>query len=333
MRNNNIFRNQQLNPLALGLIQGGFDMMRNSSSRDPSVSGRAISSGLGQGLNVYQNAIYQNALQRYKEEELDMKREDRKRMLESRKLEDEYLKKKTASMLPPITKGQEEEIELGGKKKLEDYKAGLKALEKGRSNLASAEKLYADLNDMSNALTKVSNTGYGILSSPLSAILPGGDTRADRQAVSSLGLNIQMGFTSQTKGAISDKEMAMFKGATPGLNQTPEANRKIINAMLAGTQRVKQKELFKEAWFNKYGHLQGAEKMWSKFLKQAPIIDKDFNVNQGNISNWQGFLDPNILPQAFIPSQVPQLNLEGRTSTNAQTGERLIMKNGQWQPI
>lgn len=117
------------------------------------------------------------------------------------------------------------------------------------------------------------------------------------EEVQSLGTEIQLLFTQQTKGAISNREMDLFGQATPGMSMSDAGAQNVINGMEAGAIRAREKPKFFEAWRKKNGTLDGADAAWDSFVETTPIIIPDgqggFTVNKSNAIAWQRFLDPN----------------------------------------
>ena len=170
-------------------------------------------------------------------------------------------------------------------------KQDVKKLGKIGDAASAAESLLGDVGAMRAALEKVKGTGLPIVSSPLAALLPGGDTKQDREVVKALATKMQLQFTKQTKGAISDKEMSLFAASTPGLRQTPGANKKILDAMEVAAERAQEKEVFFRQWIETKGGLSGAENKWDQFVKENPVIGKDFKINDANVGAWESYLN------------------------------------------
>lgn len=112
------------------------------------------------------------------------------------------------------------------------------------------------------------------------------------ETLKNFGTNFVLGFVQQTKGAISDREMNLFSSASPGLQNTRQGNLKIANAMEAGAQRTVEKSSFLRSYIEQNGSLSGADTAWKKYTNENPIVDKNLNINSGNISNWQPYLAP-----------------------------------------
>lgn len=113
--------------------------------------------------------------------------------------------------------------------------------------------------------------------------------------IRSLAANIQLQFTQQTKGAISDREMAMFASATPGLGMTDQGAARVIPAMKAGARRVIERNKFYQQWMtNNRGNLTGADEAWDKYVNENPVIYQDnqgaLQINERNLQNWRNYL-------------------------------------------
>lgn len=127
---------------------------------------------------------------------------------------------------------------------------------------------------------------------PISAMLP--SYSAPAQNVDSAAVEIQLEFTKQTKGAITEREMGLFKSATPGWQMTDEAARPVIDAMRAAADRSKERAKFFDAWLRTHQTLDGAMGAWDGFMKENPIIEQDqtgkFKVRPENVKGWERYL-------------------------------------------
>lgn len=114
------------------------------------------------------------------------------------------------------------------------------------------------------------------------------------QALNSKALEIQLGFTEKTKGAITDREMATFKAATPGLDMSDDAAEKVMNGMEATALRVREKAKFFEAYLNQNRTHAGAQEAWDQFKNEKPVITGDgkggIKVNRENIGAWKDYI-------------------------------------------
>jgi hypothetical protein len=174
-----------------------------------------------------------------------------------------------------------------GEKVLEKEEA--KQIQKEREAASEATKMIGNIVSMRSALQKSGNTG------PIAGSMPAvfdpiiGDS-GSRQFARTKSTEFQLAFTNMTKGAISDREMALFAAAPPGLGRDEEANEKILNGMEAASRRAQERAEFIETYKMTNGTLRGAERAWSSFIDQNPILDKDLNLNVDNIDNWQDYI-------------------------------------------
>lgn len=170
-------------------------------------------------------------------------------------------------------------------------------VDKLRDEADTAEATSGDINFMRAILSQTDYTGFGGEQVKDAKVFFGGGEA--EQTVSSKATELQLSFTEKTKGAISDKEMALFAIATPGLKNRPGANKMILDGMELGAQRAIQKSLFNERWLNSYGNLTGAAQAWKNFTDNNPVIDGDASNPEGwtfnikNLDNWESYLDKN----------------------------------------
>jgi hypothetical protein len=64
----------------------------------------------------------------------------------------------------------------------------------------------------------------------------------------SLAIDAAMDYIAQTKGAVSDREMALYAKAAQGTDKSPEANRIIIETAKKTAQWKKSKDLALNTW-------------------------------------------------------------------------------------
>lgn len=204
---------------------------------------------------------------------------------------------------------------------------------------ATASQLESLGNQLSIVSENVGYTGpgggiYGAVDN-LVGVLPGDE--GSRGAFQSLAMEAQLSFTEKTKGAITDREMGMFRQAVPNLSQTPEANKDIAAVMQAGARRVQTRATFFENWARKHGSLEGAQEVWNEYMRDNPIIESDgqngFSVRQeGDI---MGYL--NRLPaMSYTPDAIgkmsrndlDQIPIEKMTGPQLDAIERRFMELG-----
>lgn len=177
--------------------------------------------------------------------------------------------------------------------------ANVKRVEKYKSEADSARGLIANLGEI-EALRK---------NAPdlLKGLPPGMGTSIARwtdyfgatdgvMALSPKELDIQLGFTERTKGAITDREMGLFAGGVPGLGMTDAAADTVIAGMRAAANRKVEQSKFYEAWLGKNrGSLEGAQDAWDSYINANPIItrnrDGSLSINNKNVGNWKEYVD------------------------------------------
>ncbi len=136
--------------------------------------------------------------------------------------------------------------------------------------------------------------------------LPG--DKGARGAFKSLAMEAQLTFTEKTKGAITDREMGMFRAAVPNLSQTKEGNMAIAQVMKAGAARAQSRAAFFESWARKHGSLEGAQEVWSDYMRDNPLISEDGNGIKANPEgDWQSYLNRQPA-MAYTPESIMQMS-------------------------
>lgn len=149
--------------------------------------------------------------------------------------------------------------------------------------VSSSARGAAQLESLGGQLGVIApNVGYsgpagglvgGVLDAAEAVGIDAPGTPGARGAMRSLGMEAQLAFTEKTKGAITDREMGMFREAVPGMSQRPEANAIIAEVMQAGAKRLQTRDAFYQDWARKYGSLEGANAVWSDYMRDNPIIE------------------------------------------------------------
>ena len=86
-------------------------------------------------------------------------------------------------------------------------------------------------------------------------------------------------------GAASDRDVAMFRGATIGLDKDEKTNLKIIDQALAISKRIEDKARFMANFKNVYGDINGAEAEYQRFANSKPLFNNDGTVNTENLTS------------------------------------------------
>ena len=147
-------------------------------------------------------------------------------------------------------------------------------IKEAQDGAVSAQAMKSTLTQMKQVAPKVGYTGpmgelYGKVDDVIN-ILPG-DSGA-RGAFKNMSMEAQLSMTEKTKGAITDREMGMFKAAVPGLSQTPEGNQEIIKVMEAAADRSIQRATALEQWVAQNGTTDGFTAQWNAYLEANPLI-------------------------------------------------------------
>jgi len=137
-----------------------------------------------------------------------------------------------------------------------------------------------------------------------------GDSGA-RGAFKSLAMEAQLTFTEKTKGAITDREMGMFRAAVPNLGQTQEGNAAIAQVMKAGAARTQSRAAFFENWARKHGSLEGAQEVWSEYMRDNPLIAEEGGSIKANPEgDWQSYLSRQPA-MSYTPENIMQMDAAG----------------------
>ena len=161
--------------------------------------------------------------------------------------------------------------------------------------------------------------------------IPSGQEAGNAEALRSKSVDIQLGFSEKTKGAITDREQSMFAGATPGLYMSDTGAKQVLDGQEAGAARVIEKSKFYQTYVQKHNGLAGADQAWDRFIKDKPIFsrgkDGQLAVNRDNIGGWE-----NYVGEGDSPAQNPGASMKGRTATNPQTGAKMVHDGNGWVP-
>ncbi len=202
--------------------------------------------------------------------------------------------------------------------------AALEEINNAARNATDIESLATQLETIAPQVGYTGPGGqvYGFIDDAV-GFLPG-DSGA-RGAFKSLGLEAQLTFTEKTTGAITDREMGMFKAAVPNLNQTQEGNTSIAQVMKAGAARIQARAAFFENWARKNGSLEGAQEVWSEYMRDNPLITEDGNGIKANPEgDWQSYLNRQPA-MSYTPQSIMQMDRAavGQVPIEKLTGPQL----------
>ncbi len=162
-----------------------------------------------------------------------------------------------------------------------------------------------------------------------------GDSGA-RGAFKSLAMEAQLTFTEKTKGAITDREMGMFRAAVPNLTQTHEGNTAIAQVMKAGAARSQSRAAFFENWARKHGSLEGAQEVWSEYMRDNPLIAEAENggVKANPEGDWQSYLNRQPA-MTYTPENIMQMDAAGlaQIPIEKMTGPQLDALERRFQEL
>ena len=173
-------------------------------------------------------------------------------------------------------------VQIGGSPKQHqkfDEQAGkneANLIDVARQDAAVAQDLRSLADQMEVVVPQVGYTGPGgeMLGKidDIIGILPG--ESGPRGAFRQMSMDAQLSMTERTKGAITDREMGMFKAAVPGLTQTEAGNRAMIEIMRATAARQEERATFLEQFKARFGTLDGATAAWGRYIEENPIIEQ-----------------------------------------------------------
>lgn len=165
-----------------------------------------------------------------------------------------------------------------------------------RGEVKNTNEASAAIKNVENSLKKVTtgllsgirqtigNLGSEVIGSQL------GTGASDLANIDASSVNLIQPFISGTKGAISDKEMAIFLGAVPNSRQLPATNKEIIQAMKLSIERKKEKLKAAEKWTKSKKPINEFEVFWQEYINSNPIIEQNndgkFIIHPENLKNW-----------------------------------------------
>ena len=163
-------------------------------------------------------------------------------------------------------------------------------LEKKRIALASQEKMLERLNRFGQLMNEGMGTGFE--KTGLAGDLAG---KFDEQTAE--GKAIQNELTPLMRqglpGAASDRDVAMFAGATVGIGKPEETNLNIIKAVEIRTKLYQDKLNFEQDYFAQNKHTLGMDAAWQAYLEtnkifdpEAPMGEYKLNPNRMGYKEW-----------------------------------------------
>lgn len=197
------------------------------------------------------------------------------------------------------------------KPELEDTQKQLTGLQEAR---AQAQQLRQLGSTVLGALPGAGQTGpgTGLHSSLYGAGAFFGNDSAEskvtnRQLLDSVLPDVIKSARAAGAGAMSDAEMRLYAGAGPGTQQTPETNRLLAEAAIERANRVQGLADFKDAYYRRYGTLQGADQLWQQSIESIPVISAgaDGRPSVQSAPDWKERLGSVVGLQQPQPPQGP----------------------------
>lgn len=132
--------------------------------------------------------------------------------------------------------------------------ASYEVLNKGSYNLSQLNK-FIDLNTQN----RTGGWHEGFMSSFMPESWRGDAEKVMQSITSDLAPNKRV----EGSGTTSDKDIALYLESLPSIGKGGEANRQIRDLYQQQYDRAKAKVDFLQNYYDQYGHLNGAEKIWS----------------------------------------------------------------------
>ena len=163
-------------------------------------------------------------------------------------------------------------------------------LEKKRISLTSQEKMLERLNRFKQLMGAGMGTGLE-KAGPLKNAWGWDDKTAEGKAIQDeLTPLMRQGLP----GAASDRDVAMFAGATVGIGKPEETNLNIIKAVEIRTKLYQDKLNFEQDYFAQNKHTFGMDAAWQKYLEANKIFDPtapmgEYKLNQNRMGYKEWF--------------------------------------------
>lgn len=138
-------------------------------------------------------------------------------------------------------------------------------------------------------------------------------------------------------GAASDRDVAMFRGATVGIGKKFEANKNIALGLKTANQNQIDRSQFYSNYLSERGHLRGAEKEWKEYLNANPIFDHKaergsytLNENRKSYNEWKtGGAAQQAAPQAEQPATVIMTHPQTRKRYEVDPVSKKVLREAQ----
>jgi hypothetical protein len=132
--------------------------------------------------------------------------------------------------------------------------ASYEVLNKGSNNLSLLNK-FIDLNTQ--------NRTGALYEGSFSSLMPDSFRGDAEKVMQSITSEIAPNKRVEGSGTTSDKDISLYLESLPSISKGGEANRQIRDLYQKQYDRAKAKVDFLQSYYDQYGHLNGAEKIWS----------------------------------------------------------------------
>lgn len=185
-----------------------------------------------------------------------------------------------------------------------------RAVEKANEEAATSQDLINDL-DRFLFLNENNSTGGRYRIPGAKAI--GSAISEDVSEMSGISDRLTPLMRQGLPGAASDRDVAMFRGGTVGLEKQPEANKNIALGLKAAHQNKLDKANFLANYVTQRGYSRNAEAEWRKYLNANPIFDHNapkgsYALNQNRISYDEWVNSGMTAPSSMSEKQKPNID-------------------------
>lgn len=155
----------------------------------------------------------------------------------------------------------------GGPVKLNPYDA--KQLAAVRTEVDQSQKMVGLVNEFMGLNREVNTGGMMALPGAGAAMAPFNSKIARMKSITD---NLTPAMRNGLPGAASDRDVAMFRSATVGLDKPREANTATAAAVKAWAQRQGDYLAFMETYAQRHGNLLGAQEIWNNYASTNPMF-------------------------------------------------------------
>jgi hypothetical protein len=158
------------------------------------------------------------------------------------------------------------------KVRMADYSASNKSLAEMQQAKMQDQSFIKDI-DRFLSLNQEVETGPIAGSSLVAGVR--GVTDPNLQEMESISNKLTPMMRQGMPGAASDRDVAMFRGATVGLTKNREANKNVGLGLKTSRQNAIERTNFMQEYFDKNTTLRGADTKWAEYLESNPIFDPE----------------------------------------------------------